>query len=70
MAEQTIQVKINGMTCGHCERTVKSAIEEVQGVLGAKVDHTTGMAEVLFDDEQASEKAIRLAVNETGIYTA
>ena len=39
-------MKIEGMMCGHCEATVKKALEAVDGVTGAQVSHETGTAVV------------------------
>jgi copper chaperone len=58
------------MTCGHCEKSVKNAIAELDGVIETKVNLADGSAEVIFDDSKVSEAQIKSAVNETGIYTA
>ena len=39
-------MKIEGMMCGHCEATVKKALEAVPGVSEAKVSHENGTAVV------------------------
>jgi copper chaperone len=40
------ELKIDGMTCGHCTAAVKKALERVPGVAGAEVDLATGRARV------------------------
>ena len=40
-------IKIEGMMCGHCEATVKKALEAIDGVVGAEVSHDKGTALVL-----------------------
>ncbi|HET6992271.1 MAG TPA: cation transporter [Bacteroidia bacterium] len=70
MATKTTHIKVSGMTCGHCEKTVRNAISEVDGVIEAKVDLATASAEVVYDDSRTSETQIKSAVNETGIYKA
>jgi Cu2+-exporting ATPase len=42
----TIELKVKGMTCAHCEMRVKKALEAVEGVETAKADHKTGKATV------------------------
>ena len=42
MMEKTM--KIEGMMCGHCEATVKKALEHVEGVSKAVVSHEKGNA--------------------------
>lgn len=37
-------MKIKGMMCGHCEATVKKALEAVEGVAEARVSHEQGTA--------------------------
>ena len=48
-AVQTLTLHIEGMMCGHCEATVKRALEAVDGVAGAVVSHTAGTAVVTLD---------------------
>ena len=47
--EETTMVKtmkIEGMMCGHCEATVKKALEALDGVQSAEVSHEKGTAVV------------------------
>ncbi len=39
-------MKIEGMMCGHCEATVKKALENLEGVASAEVSHEAGTAVV------------------------
>ena len=39
-------IKIEGMMCGHCEATVKKALEALPQVDAAEVSHTAGAAVV------------------------
>ena len=39
-------MKIEGMMCGHCEATVKKALESLEGVASAEVSHEAGTAVV------------------------
>ena len=48
-------LKIEGMMCGHCEATVKTALEEVPGVSQAQVSHEKGTAVVTLTAEVADE---------------
>ena len=38
-------VKIEGMMCGHCEMSVRKALEAIDGIEQAVVSHETGTAE-------------------------
>lgn len=42
----TIRLNITGMTCGHCQKAVKEALEGVPGVQQADVDLDAGVATV------------------------
>lgn len=39
-----LTIKIEGMMCGHCEATVKKALEKIPQVAEAVVSHTAGTA--------------------------
>lgn len=41
---------IEGMMCGHCEASVKKALEQLEGVESAEVSHETGKAVVTCAD--------------------
>ena len=54
-------MKIEGMMCGHCEATVKKALEAVDGVASAEVSHTSGTAVVTLSkpvDNAVLKKAV------------
>lgn len=57
------QLKITGMTCGHCQKAVTEALESVDGVNAVRVDLNEGRAEV---DGSADLKALVSAVEEEG----
>lgn len=47
----TKTMKIEGMMCGHCEATVKKALEAIEGVNSADVSHEAGTAVVELSEE-------------------
>ena len=51
----TKTMKIEGMMCGHCEATVKKALEAVAGVASAEVSHTAGTAVVTLSADVAND---------------
>lgn len=55
---------VEGMTCGHCEMSVKEEIAEISGVNDVKADHTTG--EVTVIGEGYTREQIADAVKEAG----
>ncbi|MCD7953143.1 MAG: heavy metal translocating P-type ATPase [Synergistaceae bacterium] len=48
-------IKLEGMMCGHCEATVKKALEALPQVEAANVDHTAGTAVVTLKDAVQDE---------------
>lgn len=55
---------VSGMTCGHCEMSVREEVSEVAGVAGVEVSHETGALTV--SGEGFSDDAVRAAVAEAG----
>ena len=53
LIEKTIEIK--GMMCGHCEATVKKALEKLPGVEEAIVSHEAGTAVVKMSEEVADD---------------
>ena len=60
---KTIEVK--GMMCGHCEATVKKALEELPQVEEAKVSHTDGKAIVILSEE-AGDDILKKVIEDHG----
>ena len=48
-------MKIEGMMCGHCEATVKKALEGLDGVASAEVSHEAGTAVVELSTDVADD---------------
>ena len=67
----TVELKVKGMTCTHCEMRVKKALEAVEGVQSAKADHKAGKATVTLRPGATIDKQRLVdAVNATELYTA
>ncbi|AKB85822.1 heavy-metal-associated domain-containing protein [Methanococcoides methylutens] len=64
MVETTI--KVEGMSCGHCQMTVTKAISGVEGVSSVDVDLEKGEANVSYDPEATDIDTIKKAVNDSG----
>jgi copper chaperone len=63
---ETISLKVGGMTCQACVRSVKRVLERVPGVSSAEVDLASGAAKVTFDPAQAKPATLKAAVEEAG----
>lgn len=58
-----VTMKIEGMMCGHCEATVKKALEALPTVESAEVSHEKGTAVVKLK-EQTDFAALKKAVED------
>ncbi len=65
---QTIELRVTGMTCSHCEMRVAKALEGVPGVKDAQADHNNQKAVVTVQGDVAMD-ALIAAVDDAG-YTA
>lgn len=54
---------VAGMTCGHCERSVREEVEALPGVTSARADRSTG---TLVVSGAADDAAVAAAVKEAG----
>ncbi len=62
------KLRVTGMTCGHCQKTVEQALKGVNGVYSAVVDLQDGEAEIDFDDDAATARALVAAVEKAGYH--
>lgn len=62
-----VEIKIEGMTCGHCAMTITKELSGLAGVSSVQVDHANGIAVV--DQTGLSNDQISEAITAAG-YTA
>jgi len=55
---------VQGMSCGHCELSVREEVEELAGVTSARADHNAGVLVVTGEDIDDGD--VRAAVAEAG----
>jgi copper chaperone CopZ len=67
--EKTV-IGVEGMSCGHCSASVKSIIEELDGVTTADVVLAEHKAIVEFDSAQTSSQTIIDSINSSNVYKA
>ncbi|MDN5573240.1 MAG: cation transporter [Micrococcales bacterium] len=61
----TTEFTVTGMTCGHCEMSVREEVEEIPGVSVTEVSHETGRL-VVESDQPVDDAAVKAAVEEAG----
>ncbi len=62
-----VEIKIEGMTCGHCAMSITKELSGLAGVSDVQVDHTKGSA--IVELTGVSNEQLADAVTEAG-YTA
>ncbi|GAA0442088.1 MAG: copper chaperone CopZ [Bacillota bacterium] len=62
--QTTIDVK--GMSCGHCEQSVKGALENLTGVTTVEVHLNTGKVDITYDDTKVSIADMQEVIEEQG----
>jgi copper chaperone len=60
-----VKLEIKGMHCKSCEALLKDAFEEI-GVKSSKINSSTGIAIVEFDEKKVSLAALKKAVVDEG----
>ena len=66
MAPQTLQMKVQGMTCGNCARTVERKLASTPGVTKATVNLEAHQATVEYDAELVKPETLANAVRQLG----
>ncbi|TCL70923.1 copper chaperone [Hydrogenispora ethanolica] len=66
MAQEVTTLKVEGMSCQHCVKSVKQAVGALAGVSGVEVDLAAGQVTVNYDGDRVQLTAIREAIEEQG----
>jgi copper chaperone CopZ len=61
----TSEFQVTGMTCGHCELSVREEVQEIPGVESVEVSHLTGRLTVT-SNRPLEQVAVVAAVEEAG----
>ncbi|HEX6307379.1 MAG TPA: copper ion binding protein [Longimicrobiales bacterium] len=59
-------LKVSGMSCQHCVRSVTQALESQEGVKRAEVDLQAGRARVEYDESRVTPAQLANAVADEG----
>ena len=70
MAKSTLELKVEGMTCEGCVRSVGKKLLKVAGVESVNVDLGAGKATVEYDDSQARADQFIAAVEQIGYHAS
>lgn len=61
----TTEYQVTGMTCGHCEGSVRTEVSQVPGVTGVEVSAQSGQLTVT-SEQPVDDAAVVAAVDEAG----
>lgn len=59
------EIKVQGMSCGHCVKSVTEIISEIKGVTSVEVSLANASASLEFDEDEVSVEEILDTVNDT-----
>lgn len=65
--KMTVELKIEGLSCGHCVNAVKTILTELDGVAFAEVK-LPDVAHIEFDEQKLTLETIKTAINNSEIY--
>ncbi|MCZ7607358.1 MAG: cation-translocating P-type ATPase [Planctomycetota bacterium] len=66
MASGTLNLKVDGMTCAHCARSVEKSLKGVQGITTAEADFASGSVTVCFTGRKPGYEELEPAVRKGG----
>ncbi len=66
MAKEITEINVEGMSCSHCENSVKKAVGALNGVDKVSVDLANKKVTVEFDPEKVTGKSIVDAIEDQG----
>lgn len=59
-------LKVQGMTCAHCEASVKGALEKLTGVESVAINLDTGDVAVTYEEGKVTLEDMREAIEDQG----
>lgn len=66
MANEIKTLNVEGMSCSHCENSVKKAVGALNGVAAISVDLKSKKVSIEFDSEKVSIETIKDTIEDQG----
>ena len=66
----SINLSVEGITCGGCEKSIRKALLANDGVSDATASHETGIVTIEFDNETIQEAQLKQAIEDAGFDVA
>jgi copper chaperone CopZ len=70
MEDRQVTIRVDGMSCSHCERAVVELATEVEGVSSAIADATSSQLTLTHTGGEATTGAVIRNINENSNYKA
>jgi copper chaperone len=64
--KDTVVLRVEGMTCGHCKKSVENALVNLHGVTLAEVSLEDGIVKIDFDSATVGLDVIKDAISDAG----
>ena len=65
-ATRSVELRVEGMTCAGCEKTICGAVRAVDGVQSCAADHAAGRVTVVYAPAKTSETALAETIRAAG----
>ena len=66
MESKKINLKVEGMTCAHCELTIEECLGEIKGIKKVTASFSKGMVTIIYEGEEPSRSDIKRVLKEEG----
>jgi copper chaperone len=67
---ETLQLTVNGMTCGGCENAVKKALSQIDGVEEVSASHAAHLVGVTYDTGKVTPAVLKARIEALGYEVA
>jgi len=65
-AAKTVELNVEGMSCGHCKASVEKAVSALTGVSEVAVDLAGKSVKVTYNSEKVNAEAVKKAITDQG----
>lgn len=63
---EKVTLNVQGMSCGHCVKTIEGSVGELQGVASVKVHLENGTVDVEYNANEVTLETIKETIDEQG----
>ena len=65
-ATRSVELRVDGMTCAACEKTICSSVKSVAGVQSCAADHVAGRVTIVYAPAKTDEKQLAETIRSAG----